>query len=45
MLKDAGITKRQALVVWAMLDANSSFRYRWLSDSAYRQLEDVYHTD
>jgi hypothetical protein len=42
-LKDAGVTKEQALVVWKMLDDNGSFRYQWLADSAYRQLEDVYH--
>jgi hypothetical protein len=41
-LKEAGLTFKQAKLVHSFLDQQSAFGYQWVSDSAWRQLEEVY---
>jgi len=41
-LKEEGLTFKQAKAVHSILDSQSAFGYQWVSDSAFRQLEEVY---
>ena len=41
-LKEMGLTKKQIIAVWEIIDQAQGFRYAHISDSARRQIDTIY---